>query len=381
MKSFTSILQAIVALTIILILPMAALNASPAMADTDGPRDAGLGTNVASIGTETWLTPENITQAGYPYATTSTLYHRHRFSNYLQGTQYGFAIPDNVTITGIEVTINRKANATTPNILDVAVSLVKAGAIVGDNKASPEVWPATFTAVTYGGPTDLWGITWTPSDINSADFGVVLAVGRDNYNDGPRWATVDTMQIKVYYADVSTTTIVCGDGTLIIYGNSITCVATVTSNAGDPIPSGTVNWTTSGSGTFDPNPCTLNDVNGVATCSVSYTPTAIGRMQLTASYSGDSYYGPSSASQTVTVVKRTVVITADPKTKVYGEPDPELTFQITKGSLVFNDTFTGSLTREAGEDVGQYDILQGTLTLPIAYKLIYVGNIFTITEP
>jgi hypothetical protein len=381
MKSFKSILQTITALTIIIILPMIALNVSPAMADTDGPRDAGLGTNVTGIGTETWLTPENITQAGYPYATTSTLYHRHRFSNYLQGTQYGFAIPENAAITGIEVIINRKANATNPSILDTAVNLVKAGAIVGDNKASLEVWPATFTIATYGGPTDLWGTTWTPSDINSADFGVALAVGRDNHNDGPRWATVDTMQIKVYYSDASTTTVVCGAGTPIIYGNSITCVATVTSNAGNQIPSGTVNWTTSGSGTFDSNPCTLYDVNGVATCSVSYTPTAIGRVQLTASYSGDSYYAPSSASQTVTVVKRNITVAADPKTKVYGEPDPELTFRITKGSLVFNDTFTGSLTREAGEDVGQYDILQGTLTLPIAYKLTFVVNVLTITEP
>jgi hypothetical protein len=108
---------------------------------------------------------------------------------------------------------------------------------------------------------------------------------------------------------------------------------------------------------------------------------AIGQQQIKASYSGDATYGPSSASQTVTIIKRTVVVTADPKTKVYGEPDPELTFQITKGSLVFDDTFSGALTREPGEDVGQYDILQGTLTLPIAYKLVFVGSVLTITEP
>jgi hypothetical protein len=381
MKSFTSFLNIITALAIIITLPLIALNVSPARADTDGPRDAGLGVNNASIGTETWLTPENITQAGYPYAVTSTLYHRHRFSNYLQGSQYGFAIPDDAVITGIEVAINRKANAQTPSILDVGVQLVKAGAIVGDNKASLDIWPATFTVVTYGGPTDLWGTTWTPAEINSADFGVVLAVGRDNHNDGPRWATVDTMRITVYYSDPSTTTVACGDGTLIKYGNSVTCVVTVTGNAGGIVPSGTVNWASNGAGTFDPNPCTLSEVDGIASCSVSFTPRAIGQQQLTASYSGDATYGPSSASQIVTIIKRTVVVTADPKTKVYGEPDPELTFQITKGSLVFDDTFSGALTREPGEEVGQYDILQGTLTLPVAYKLVYVGSVLTITEP
>ncbi len=47
-----------------------------------------------------------------------------------------------------------------------------------------------------------------------------------------------------------------------------------------------------------------------------------------------------------------MTVTADPQTKVYGDADPALTYQITSGSLAFSDEFTGSLTRDAGEDVG-----------------------------
>ena len=62
------------------------------------------------------------------------------------------------------------------------------------------------------------------------------------------------------------------------------------------------------------------------------------------------------------IVRSSVAITvaADPQTKVYGEADPELTYEIVSGALVGTDTFTGELTREPGEDVGTYAILQGT---------------------
>jgi len=45
--------------------------------------------------------------------------------------------------------------------------------------------------------------------------------------------------------------------------------------------------------------------------------------------------------------------------------------------LVF-DSFTGHLTREPGEDIGTYQILQGTLALPDYYEITYVGATFTI---
>ncbi len=68
------------------------------------------------------------------------------------------------------------------------------------------------------------------------------------------------------------------------------------------------------------------------------------------------------------------------KSKVYGNADPALTYQVTSGSLAFTDAFTGALAREAGENVGTRAITQGTLALGTNYDLTYVGANLTITE-
>jgi hypothetical protein len=77
-----------------------------------------------------------------------------------------------------------------------------------------------------------------------------------------------------------------------------------------------------------------------------------------------------------------VTVTADAKTKVYGQADPPLTYQITSGSLAFSDTFSGALMRVAGETVAgsPYAILQGTLALNSNYVLTYIGANLTITK-
>ena len=45
----------------------------------------------------------------------------------------------------------------------------------------------------------------------------------------------------------------------------------------------------------------------------------------------------------LTITKRPVTIAADAKSKVYGNHDPALTYQVTSGSLAFSDEFAGSL--------------------------------------
>ena len=59
------------------------------------------------------------------------------------------------------------------------------------------------------------------------------------------------------------------------------------------------------------------------------------------------------------------------------------TYQITTGTLAFSDTFTGSLTRDPGELVGQYDIKKGTLAINDGnggnnYTLTFTGDKLTI---
>ncbi len=76
---------------------------------------------------------------------------------------------------------------------------------------------------------------------------------------------------------------------------------------------------------------------------------------------------------------------ADAKTKVYGDADPSLTYQVsglkngdTAGAVLNGGS---SLSRVAGENVGVYGINQGGLGLLSAnYDLSYQGNNLTITK-
>jgi hypothetical protein len=77
---------------------------------------------------------------------------------------------------------------------------------------------------------------------------------------------------------------------------------------------------------------------------------------------------------TVNILPGEITITADPKKKIYGEVDPQLTYQITSGSLFGSDAFTGTLIRDPGENVGTYGIKQGTVALNRNYVITYVNN-------
>src|SRR6185312_9899285 len=81
------------------------------------------------------------------------------------------------------------------------------------------------------------------------------------------------------------------------------------------------------------------------------------------------------------ITPRPVTVTADAKIKVYGDPDPALTYQISTGSLAFSDAFSGALSRAPGESVaaGPYAITQGTLALSSDYLVSFVGADLSIT--
>ncbi|HYK56711.1 MAG TPA: MBG domain-containing protein, partial [Flavisolibacter sp.] len=74
---------------------------------------------------------------------------------------------------------------------------------------------------------------------------------------------------------------------------------------------------------------------------------------------------------------KTVTVTADAKSKTYGDADPALTYTVSP-ALVSGDAFTGALSRTAGENVGSYVIHQNTLSLNSNYVLNYTTANFTI---
>jgi filamentous hemagglutinin family protein len=80
----------------------------------------------------------------------------------------------------------------------------------------------------------------------------------------------------------------------------------------------------------------------------------------------------------LTITPRPITITADAKSMTYGGVAPALTYQITAGNLVNNDTLSGALSRTAGTHAGTYPIAIGTLAVSSNYAVTYSPANFTI---
>ena len=100
---------------------------------------------------------------------------------------------------------------------------------------------------------------------------------------------------------------------------------------------------------------------------------AIGQNTLSAG----SNYQISYVGSTLTILARGIRVSATAQAKTYGSADPALGYTFSP-SLVFRDTFSGSLARATGEGIGSYAIDQGTLALGTNYTLTYTGASLTI---
>ncbi len=79
-----------------------------------------------------------------------------------------------------------------------------------------------------------------------------------------------------------------------------------------------------------------------------------------------------------TILPRQITVNVNPnQSKIYRYADPVLTYTYL-GQLIGSDNFTGSLTREPGENAGYYNILQGTLSLGPNYQIVFNSQLFEI---
>ncbi|MBB6239669.1 gliding motility-associated-like protein [Pedobacter sp. AK013] len=116
---------------------------------------------------------------------------------------------------------------------------------------------------------------------------------------------------------------------------------------------------------------------------LSYTGTATGAKDVGSYFISPTGYTSNNYAITyqdgsLTITKAELTITAETKSKVYGDVDPSLTY--TSSGLIGNDAVTGALTRATGENVGTYAISQGTLLAGNNYSIIYVPATLTITN-
>jgi len=156
---------------------------------------------VPPIGTALWSSPLGVQVSDNVYALSPM--QLNGSTQYLKATAFGFAIPPTAVIDGIQVNVERRSLA---GLLgDNAVRIVKGGVIgsIANDHSAGGAWPTTDTVINYGGLGDLWGDTWTPSDINANGFGFALSA-KDGGVDA---AAVDQITVTVFYS-------VCGDGIL-----------------------------------------------------------------------------------------------------------------------------------------------------------------------
>ena len=110
---------------------------------------------------------------------------------------YGFSIPSRATVVGIlmEIRIGCDSNEGAKFGL---VGLTKDGSTLAGSNLSDgsEITEGGFTTYTFGGSSNLWGTTWSPSEVNSSNFGALLACEAVDDNAD---VYLDCIRLTVYY--------------------------------------------------------------------------------------------------------------------------------------------------------------------------------------
>jgi hypothetical protein len=198
------------------------------------------------------------------------------FSSDLSASAYNFNIPTTATVTGIQVTVYRSSSGA-QGAKDLNIKILKAGTAVGTNHATSTRWPSTSTAATYGSSSDLWGVSWTPSDINNTGFGLSISCQMINLSSNT-YCYIDYISITVYYTQLPnvTASVTSSSGMSIANGsytdpngNSITVSG---SNYYDTLSSTSPVMTKSGSAASGSVSYGYTGGNGSTSATVNYTP-------------------------------------------------------------------------------------------------------------
>jgi len=202
-----------------------------------------------------------------------------------------------------------------------------AGVLVGDDVSA--VYPAAGTVVQKDVSTQ--NVIFAPIELTGAD--------KDNY------VLSSQPDISVVILPKPVTALV-NIGSKVYDGNTNAAVS-FSFASGTIYPGDVVN--VSAAGTFDSKdagdgkPVTLSGVTKSGTDADNYDISM-----------------PSGLSADIT--RLGIEITPEPATKICGTSDPVFDYRITSGTLIASESLAGSLSRAAGEAVGEYAITQGTVT-------------------
>lgn len=154
----------------------------------------------SGTGTLTWANVGNAKSSDGFYSTAEVTKKGTSTAHYLKATNFGYSVPGGETIVGIQASIERsKAGSGSGEVKDARVRIVKAGTVQSAvDKSTGAKWPTTDTVTRFGGEGDLWGQSWSASDINNSGFGVAISPTLASSN-GTIKAQVDEIELTVFW--------------------------------------------------------------------------------------------------------------------------------------------------------------------------------------
>ena len=164
-----------------------------------GSQTTGFGGNLPNGANQSWNNLFNsVSDNGANTTTANPLTSSNGATYFLKNQQYGHSIPSDATIDGIELLVERAQGGGFYSDYEVRVS----GSPGMSSSKTADIgasWATTGVA-TYGGPTDLWGLSWSASDVNSTLFSTYVSVtGTSPLN--PATAGLDYVKTIVYYTE------------------------------------------------------------------------------------------------------------------------------------------------------------------------------------
>ncbi len=245
-------------------------------------------------------------------------------------------VPSTAIIKGIQIRLEAHKNRASI-ARKFEVNLLDSGKSRGEK--TTEKMTNEDRIYSLGGTGNTWGYGgWTADKINN-HFEVHVRSTAGTLN-----SYLDHVQLRVTYTLPETTTTITSLNNSSTYGQSVTFTATVSPSAATGTMKFYANGSSIGSAAVS---------GGSAAITTSSLPA--GSYTIKAEYSGSSLYKASSGTCGQTVNKAAATITANDKSKTYGDSDPALNATVT--GTVNGETLDYSLSRVSGENAGSYNII------------------------
>jgi len=152
---------------------------------------------VNTIGSESFSSSDPATYATVNSTASSVTLEASETSDEVFLSGFSASVPAGATITGVQVTTVVRSDFTSPS--DTSTINIGTVGTPGTAKASTLGDTAgEFAALTFGGSTDMWGLTLTPTDLNSAAFGVFAEFSTGGGSSGGT-LDADLVRMEIFY--------------------------------------------------------------------------------------------------------------------------------------------------------------------------------------